>query len=264
MSDKKSWYSTGYDGVDREKERIARAGGPNRYWMKEGTTREVVFIDDEPLCVYEHQWRANGHWRNTCTCLKDTNDITPCCEKLGEKSRSFVGFYTAVDCTKHTDSKGNSYQFEVKLFPAKLKTLGVLRRKKESKGSLIGAMFRVTRDTSDDPNCGNDFEFVREADLEKLFAVANYRGKKLPDLYKEAAEKPDVLARLKEVFQLSLDSNGVIVPKIFPFNYYDLLAPKDPKEVRAMLGSYVPEAEDGGTGGGGGAGYGSADDSIPF
>lgn len=260
MADGKSWYSTGYDGIDKEKERIARAGGPSRFWMKEGTSREIVLIDDEPLCIYEHNWRANGHWRNWLTCLKDSNDITPCCEKLGDKSRSYVGVYTVVDCTEHKDAKGNSYQYEVKLFPAKLKTLGVLRRKKGDRGSLIGAMFKVTRDTADDPNCGNDFEFLREADLEKLYKVANYRGKKLPELYKEAMEKPEVMARLKDTFQLAVDKDGAPLAKVFPFNYFGLLAPKDPKEVRSILGSYVPEGE----GDAGGAGGKNADDEIPF
>lgn len=264
MSDKRSWYDTGYDGVDREKERIARAGGPNRFWMKAGSSREIVLIDDDPLCIHEHQWRMNGNWHNYCTCLKDTSDIVPCCEKLGEKSRSYVGFYTIVDCTEHTDAKGNKYQYEVKFLPAKLKTLGLLRRKKTDRGSLIGAMFRVTRDTSDDPACGNDYEFLREASLDNLYKVANYRGKKLPDLYKEAAEKPEVMARLKDTFQLATDANGAVLPRVFPLNYFALLAPRDPKEVRQMLGAYVPEDGERDSRGGFSNSQSSKDDEIPF
>lgn len=266
----KSWYATGYDGIDKEKERIARQHGPNRFWMKEQTTREVVFVDDEPITIYEHNPQMNGSFRNWLTCLKDSNDIVPCCEKLGEKTRYFVGYYTAVDLTEHKDAKGNSYQYEVKLFPAKLKTLGVLRRKKNDKGSIIGGMFKVYRDTVDDPNCGGEFEFQREADMEKLFKVANYKGKKLSDLYKEAQEKPEVMARLKDTFQLVINDKGIIEPRIFPFNYYALLAPKDPKEVRQIVGGATvgDSSRSNGSGPkgseGGGANDGPSDDEIPF
>ncbi len=259
---KKSWFTTGYEGIDAEKERIARLQGPNRFWMKEGTRRSVVFIDDEPTCLYEHNPKLNGTWRNQFTCLKDSNDIIPCCEKLGEKSRYYVGYYTIVDLTENTDSKGNKYQYEVKLLPTKLKTLQLMRRKKQDRGSLIGCIFKVARDTQDDPNCGNEYEFDREADLTKLFSVANYKGKKLAELFKEAAEKADVLARMKETFQLSFEKGGnLIVPKIYSFNYEHVLAPKDPKEIRSMLGAASIEASGGE---GEDAPQGEKDDPVPF
>jgi hypothetical protein len=256
---KKSWYDTGYEGIDREKERIARLSGPNRFWMKEQTKREVCFIDDEPFCVYEHNPKLNGKWTNWFTCLKEKHDIVPCCEKLGERSRYYVGYYTIVDLTEHTDAKGNKYQYEIKLLPTKLKTLQLMKRKKGDRGSLIGCIFNVHRDTADDPNCGNEYEFQREAKMEGLLGVANYKGKKLVELYKEASEKPDVLARLKDTFQLVQGADGLIVPKIYSFNYMKLLEPKDPKEIRNILGSGPIESgadddvKDGGK-----------DDDVPF
>lgn len=255
------WYNTGYEGVDREKERIARAGGPTRYWMKAQTTREMVFVDDEPLCIQEHSWQANGSWNNHCTCIREVSDYAPCCEKLGDKSRAYIGFYSIVDCTKNTDAKGNVYQYELKLLPAKLNTLSVIRRKKADRTSLVGALFKVTRDTADNPNCGNDYDFQKEGDLVKLFPLATYKNKKLTELYKEASEKPEVMARLKETFQLEIDpKTNLIVPKIFPFNYVTLLAPKEPKEIRAMLGSVTPD-----TGAkGANAAPSPKDDEIPF
>jgi hypothetical protein len=257
---KKSWYDTGYDGVDREKERIARLSGPNRFWMKEGTKREIVFIDDDPICLYEHNPKLNGKWTNWFTCLKDSSDIVPCCEKLGERSRYYVGYYTIVDLTEHTDAKGNKYRYEVKLLPAKLKTLQLLRRKKQDRGSLIGCIFNVHRDSREDPNCGGEFEFQREAKLDGLLNLANYKGKKLTELYTESADKSDVLARLKETFQLSLDKDkGLIVPKIYSFNYYKLLAPKDPKEIRSVLGGATIDS-----GGGENTSEGGSDDDVPF
>lgn len=251
----RQWYNTGYEAADQEKERQARAGGPNRFWMKAGTTREIVFVDDEPLSLFEHQWRANGHWRNWATCCREISDVAPCCEKLGDRSRSFTGFYTIIDCSDHKDSKGTSYQYELKLLPAKLATIKLIQRKKTEKGSLIGLSYNVSRDSNDDPNCGNDFSFSKEVDLDKLFKVANYRGKKLVDLYKEATENPQVLQRLKDTFQLSLDSNGNPLPKLAPFNYVSLLAPKDPRELRLILNNVVVD---------GPGGDSAKDDEIPF
>lgn len=257
---KKSWYDTGYGGIDKEKERIARLSGPNRFWMKEGTKREIVFIDDEPLCLYEHNPKMNGKWTNWITCLKDTTDIVTCCEKLGERSRYYVGYYTIVDLTEHKDAKGNNYQYEVKLIGAKLKSLQLLRRKKQDRGSLIGCIFNVHRDSQDDPNCGSEFEFQREANLEKLFSLATYKGKKLSDLYKEAADKGDVMQRLKDTFQLTLDEKtNLVTPKIYSFNYVNLLAPKDPKELRSLLGSSAVEANEKDATEGG-----QQDDNVPF
>lgn len=257
MTEKKSWYSTGYEGIDREKDRIARLSGPNRFWIKVGTSREIIFIDDEPLCIYEHNPKLNGRWQNWFTCLRDSHDQVVCCEKLGDKTRYYVGYYTIVDLTENVDAKGNKYQYEVKLLPTKLKSLSLMRRKKQDRGSLIGCAFKVHRDSEKDPNCGGEYEFQREGNLEKLFTVANYKGKKLVDLYKEASEQPAVMQRLKDTFQLQFDDNGAILPKIFPFNYFNLLQPKDPKDLRAILGAASLDT-------GSEASDSPQDDDIPF
>lgn len=234
-----SWYNTnGYDGADQERDRIARSYGPNRFWMKVGSTREVVFLDDEPFGIHEHQFRANGHWRNWATCLQGVHDIVPCCEKLGNKSRGYVAYYTVLDLTeapKEAGAAGIKYQYEVKFLPAKLTTLKTLKRKKLDKGSLVGLIFKVSRDSTDDPNCGGEFEFSKETDLDKLFKIATYRGKKLVDLYKESTEKADVLARLKDTFQVKLDGSGHPVPSLAPFNYMKLLEPMAPRELKLIL-----------------------------
>ncbi len=236
MTEKKSWYSTGYEGIEKERDRLSRLSGPNRFWMKAGTSREIVLIDDEPFCIYEHNPKANGTFQNWFTCLRDSADDPVCCSKLGAKSRYYVGYYTIVDLTESKDAKGNSYQYELKLLPAKLGTLTIIKRKKADRGSLIGSLFKVHRDKEDDPNCGSEFEFQREADLEKLFQVANYKGKKLPELFGKLHEHADNLRRMQEVFQLQL-AEGKVVSRVPPFNYPELLAPKTSRDLRDLLGS---------------------------
>lgn len=257
-----TWYNTGYNGVEKEKDRIARGTGPNRFWMKEGTSREVVFLDDEPFCIHEHSFRLNGKWGNTVTCIRESSDSAPCCEKLGPKSRYYVGLYTIVDLTKNTDAKGNSYQYEMKFLPAKLDTLSLIKRKKESKQSLIGARFKITRDSADHANVGNDYEFVDTADLDKLFKLATYKGKKIADLYKEAMEKPEVLKRLEDTFQLS-KADGVVLPKLAAFNYFELLKPREPREVRSLVSGAELDS-DSSSGSFGSTSSKPQDDDIPF
>lgn len=262
---KGSWYETGYSGVGREAARIESMHGPNRFWMPENSKKQIVFIDDEPACIHEHNPKLNGSWKNWLTCLQGVADDVPCCEILGANTRGYVGFFTVIDCTEWVDKKGNKYQYEIKLFPAKLKTLKKFAMKKEDRGSLVGALYTVVRTDSKSPSCGDDFEFIREADLTKLFQVANYKGKKLPELYSKLGDNPENMERMKAVFQLQLDDKGVVVPKIVPFNYYEVLKPKSPKEIREMLrGAKVDSGGGGGEGDDGDKATGGADEAVPF
>lgn len=267
LSDGKTgWANAGFGGTQKEEQRLATMYGPNRVWLKPGTSQEWVFIDDEPLCFHEHNPKINGDWKNWFTCLQNiSEDGVPCCEILGAKTRYYVGYFTVVDLSKWTDKKGNTHQYEVKLLPAKLKTLKKLERKKKDKGSLVGAMYKVTRETDQSPACGDDFEFIRDADLTKLFEVANYKGKKLSEHYGKA-EDPVVKHMLNQTFSLRLGDDNKILPKIAPFNYMSLFEPKTAKDIRAMLNGVTIEGWDDDKGGKGGASgaAGGADEEVPF
>lgn len=259
------WASAGFGGTQKEEQRLATLYGPNRVWLKPGTSQEWVFIDDEPLCFHEHNPKINGDWKNWMTCLQNiSDDGVPCCEILGAKTRYYVGYFTVVDLSKWTDKKGNVHQYEIKLLPAKLKTLKKLQRKKQDKGTLIGAMYKVTRETDQSPACGDDFEYLREADLSKLFDLVNYKGKKLAEHFAKADSDPVVQHMLKQTFNLRLGDDNKVLPKISPFNYYSLFEPKSAKEVRSMLhGAKIESWDDDDKGAKPGAGTG-ADEEVPF
>jgi hypothetical protein len=258
-----SWYETGYSGINREEDRIATLSGPFRVWIPPGKSLEMVFVDDEPVCIYEHQWKANGSWRNWTTCLQGISDDVVCCKDLGEKTRSYVGYITTVQCTETTDKKGNKYNFELQLLGAKLKTLKKFRRKKEERGALAMTRFRVTREDDKSPSCGDEFEFLKEVtDPDKLFEVANYKGKKLSELWEKAESNPESMARLKRTFQLAFDSEGKLLRRVVPFNYMELLKPMEAADLRKRLNANPAQDADGdggGTNGGGGGG-----DDVPF
>lgn len=263
---KSSWAKSGFEGLKAEEERLATQYGPNRVWIPPGGSQEWVFVDDTPFCFHEHNPKINGNWKNWLTCLQGVSeDGVPCCEALGAKSRYYTGYFTVVDLSKWTDKKGNVHQYEVKLVGAKLKTLKKLERKKKDRGTLVGSIYKITREDDKSPNCGDDFEFIREADLTKLFDVANYKGKKLPELYAKAADDVVQMNVLKKTFNLSID-DGKIVPKIPSFNYFNLFEPKDAKTVKSMLAGVQVEGFEDGEGGGkaAGAAAGGADEDVPF
>jgi len=264
-----SWYTSGFGGIKTEEDRMAQQYGPPRFWMKAGTNTQIVFVDDDPVCIHEHSPKINGSWKNWFTCLKDSNpDDAACCEILGFDTRHYVGYFTIVDMTEWKDQKNNIHQFEIKLLPAKLKTLKLLQSKKEGRENrLAGRIYKVGRTDNNAPGVGNDYEYDREADMEKLFKVANYKGKKLGELFR--SEKEDEITRLKKTFKLATDG-GALVHKVVPFNYFEVLRPKSPKDLRDVLKGAKIEKDDDGFGGGnksdGGSGGGGqkADDDIPF
>lgn len=257
---KPSWYETGYTGTKREEDRIASQQGPRRLYMKANESHQIVFVDDDPLCVHEHNPKINGDFKNWFTCLRGMYpDDAVCCQELGEKTRYYVGFYTIVDCTKF-EWKGNTYQYEVKLLPAKLKGLKMLQLRKQDAGAMAGRMYRVTRLTDKSSNSGDDFSFIKEVDMAKLFAVANFKGKKLTELFAKAKDSPDNMERLRRTFQI-VANGSEIEPRLVPFNYLELLKPRTPKDIAALLrGVKLEERSEAATG----TPEGAAEDEVPF
>lgn len=267
MEPSKKWAATGFGGLKAEEERIATMYGPNRVWIPPGGSQEWVFIDDVPFCFHEHNPKIDGNWKNWTTCIRDVSDDgAPCCEILGANSRYFTGYFTVVDLSKWTDKKGNVHQYEIKLVGAKMKTLKKLERKKTDRGSLVGCIYKVTREDDKSPNCGDDFEFVREAQLDKLFDVTNYKGKKLADLFGKAGEDPTQMNILKKTFNLLVGDDQKPISKIPTFNYYSLFEPKSPKDLRTLLAGAKVERwdDDADPGAAPKSAGGGADEDVPF
>jgi hypothetical protein len=257
-----SWYDTGYGGINREEDRIANMSGPFRLWIPPGKTNQVVLIDDTPVAIYEHQWRMNGRWTNFYTCLQGVDDPV-CCAEGGEKTRSYIGYYSIVQCTETVDKKGNKYQFELQLLGAKLKILKKLKRKKEERGSLAFLQFKITREDDKSPSCGDEFEAQSEVtDHAKLFSLANYRGKKLSELFDKAEGNPESMARLRRTFQLAFEKDEkTLVRRVPQFNYFELLKPKSADDLRRLFKTTKIEDKDDKSGS---SSTGSDGSDVPF
>lgn len=257
-----SWYKSGFDSMKQEEDRLATLNGPNRLWMPAGAERDIIFLDDEPFAIYEHNPKINGSFKNWMTCVQGISDDVPCCEVLGANSRYYVGYFTVIDCSEFIDKKGNKHAYEVKLLGAKLKTMKKFRRKKEDRGSLVGCMYRAVREDAKSPVCGDEFEFKKEVDLAKVFEHAMYRGKKLSEIYTKAAETPEGIERLRKTFHINTDKDGKLIKSVTPFNYMEVLKPRSSKELMAFLrSSKIENPDDANAGEGNQVG---ADGDVPF
>lgn len=260
-----SWFDTGYQGIKKEEDRLAQQYGPDRFWVKAGEKKLFVFVDDEPFGIHEHNPRINGDFKNWTTCLQGVYEDVACCALFGAQSRYYVGYYTVIDLSEWQDKKGNKHQYEIKYLPAKLKTLKKFQRKKGERGSLVGAIYSSVREDAKSPNVGDEFEFQREADMGKLFAVVNYKGKKLTERFTEAESNSEKLERLRREFEITVDAEGKIVPKIPHFNYMELLKPRTAKELReTFTGVKIEQGWGDGGGAAPAAGGAKADEEVPF
>jgi hypothetical protein len=262
-----SWYEQGFDGVDQEQRRLEEMQGPGRIWIPPGAAKELVIIDDEPVCLHEHNPKMNGSYRNWFTCLQGVSDEVVCCQVLGPQSRYYCGYLTVVDCTEWVDGKGNKHQFEMRLLQLKLKSLKKLRRKKEDKGALVGTMWKFLREDDSSPICGDDWSHMRDVDVAKMFSYVTYRGKKLSQLWDDAESNAEAMAKIKRTFQIDSGEDGKL-PRIVPaFNYFQVLQPKAPKDLRLQLVGVEKDDDDDktkkGSSSGGGGGSVKAED-VPF
>ena len=148
-----------------------------------------------------------------------------------------------MDCTAWTDDKGKTYQYGMNLAPGKMKTLKRWQRKKNDRDGLAGHLYRLTREDEKSPAVGDEWEFQREVEMPKLFELANYKGKTLPELWDAAEADEAAMERLMRVFQVKPDENGKLPRTLAPFNYYEILKPKPPSELRILMGA-VQEDDD--------------------
>lgn len=260
-----SWFSKGYDGVDKA-DREQKMGGksPSRWWMPAGTDdkpseKEGIFLDDDPFCIYEHNPKINGtfkdHWY---TCVQGVWPEDPSCAMCGNKiGKYYVGFLTILD-TSEWEYDGRIYKNMRRLFPAKLETLKLLRGKKKRKGTLAGTRWLISRTGGKAPNVGNDFEFQGE---EELFR-----------------DEQSGLYLLKDERFWWTDKEGKKHPPV-PFDYKTVLAPMRNADLARVLAGGVGDSDpasfnyganaSGGNAGSGGAGGGSGpqspdEESVPY
>ena len=261
----KSWYETGYEGAGKEQERRSLGYPPDRFWLKAGSSKEIIFIGDDPFCIREHTWRdSEGNW-HSATCTANIND-NGCggCGQTGVSRADYVGHYTIVDVTGYTNKDGVDFKNQLKLLPAKTKVLNKFKLKKENRGSLLGQLWTITRADANAPNTGDDLDHVREIKADRLLEAVTYKGKSLKDMIEAAnatgADAEKARKYLSHHFQVPKD--GAVPLKVPQFNYPDLMAPMEFGVLRAAVADAQPFNNAGK--GSGGSGGGSSTDDVPF
>jgi hypothetical protein len=240
----KSWYETGYEGAEKEQEKRALGYPPDRWWMKAGSAKEVIFVDDDPFCIREHTWcDTDDNW-HSATCTSKIHDAgCGACGAPGVGRSDYVGHYTIVDVQGWTSKEGVENKNRLMLLPAKTKVLNKFKMKKENRGSLLGQLWTLTRADANAPNTGDDLDHVRELkSMDGLFGVVTYKGKNLKEMIEKAngsggdAEK----TRKYLAHHFQIPAEGAIPLKVPRFNYPELMAPLDFGVLKSMVGNAKP------------------------
>lgn len=209
------WYQKGVDDESLNKAKKESKRQPSRLWIPPTESKKIVMLDDEPFCIWEHQLKISGSWKNWFTCRKGADPKDPVCPLCVSKSnRYYVGFVTVLDVGGWENDRGEKIVNTRQLYPMRMKALEKFKIIKQRRTSLVGAMFEITRSNKDAETTGDMFEFIKEVDPfkdEEFWHMSRLEGKKKP---------PEV------------------------FDYMELLKPMSTAEMKAI-----------GFGGGGGGSY---------
>lgn len=190
--------------VDRE-----MASRVRRFYLPAEAETTIIFLDDYPPILEEHQLQINGDWRNWFTCRKVVDEHCPLC--AAQYRQDTVGFWTVIDESEWTNDDGEVIKNQRKLFPAKYSVIKQLRkasqrlREEGFKDGLKYARFTVRRTSSRAANCGDVFHYEGHLTEEELLKLVGD-----PEL-------------------------------IQPFDYEQILAPKSIAELEAVLASQRAE-----------------------
>jgi len=209
---KKSWYLKGKNGwkkaqqVDEEAKARQAARGPLRFWLEPDSSAKVTFLDTPSFFIYEHNLQLDGKWGNYFTCLKDF-DTCPLCESGDRSSFAVVG--TVISHKPWKDRDGNVHKNTKMLFVARGKARDRVKKQIERRKDLKFCLYEISRGSSkNESSVGEDFEFIRKLSQKTLLKL-------VPE-----GEDPKEWLR--------------------PFDYEEVLAPKDPAELRKLVGLEDP------------------------
>jgi hypothetical protein len=191
------WYQTGFSKKNLEKAEKESSRAPSRLWIPKDNSKEIIILDDDPFCVWEHSLKINGKWKgNEFTCRKGLPDDPRCPLCSSKANRYYIGFLTVLDHTGFKDDDGNWHKNLRRLFPMKLETLKIYAKFKERKVSLVGWKVECTRTSGRNiAAIGNSFEFIEKVDPftdEQFFYESRLEGGK---------KKPPEIFNYKELFK---------------------------------------------------------------
>ena len=189
------FFETGYNKLNdievrnkaqaqQDDERRAKNQKPWRFFMKKGDEKSVLFLDDSPPIVLEHNLKINGKWNNFFTCRRVLGDGENCPLCAAGDRAYDVGFYHVLDLDGYVDKRGEKRTNVLRIFPAKqTEKLPMVKRLKKfsnQQGGLLGVKFNVERSRSDTSAAvGDDWMVDSKLDLAQVEKIL---GKPLKDV----------------------------------------------------------------------------------
>ena len=175
--------------------RQAQMNAPFRFWMKPGTTREVIIVDEAPdVFVFEHEIYNKATKERIYTGCVSEWETCPVCEAEG-KDPYYALLLTVIDLNEFKDRNNDVHEFSRKLFVVKSgQQKKIIRRykKTEDEGGLRGWVVELSRDGDKDPVIGNDMEFIEQVTEDELKDyVRTYKDKEGKEHEEDCSEAFD-------------------------------------------------------------------------
>ena len=148
--------------------------------------------------IDEHNLTVDGDWKNWYTCLKKIDPPCPICS--ASHRPYYVGMLSVL--AKWVDDDGNAH-WGKKIFAGKLNGIERIRRQLSKKGNLLYCKYEVARTGDRSEVTGDDYEFVERLTKEQVEALV------------EGQENVDVN----------------------PYDYIEMFAPKEKKELESLMKS---------------------------
>lgn len=196
-ADDGEWFQTGFRKENLDRAKQESGSKPGRLWIPKDTSKEIILLDDEAFCIWEHALKINGKWKgNEFTCRKGLKDDPRCPLCSSKANRYYIGFLTVLDHTGYKDDDGKLHKNMRRLLPMKLETLDLFAKFKEKKVSLVGWKVECTRTSGRNVAAiGNSFEFIEKVkpfDDEQFFFESRMEGGKM---------KPPEVFDYKKIFK---------------------------------------------------------------
>lgn len=152
-----NWFSKGEQAVQKQVEMYEerkKNRAPNRVWLKEMSSKSVIYLDEEGFSFMEHNVE-NGRRFEQFTCLGPNNGCPICAS--GNKPYQ-VTVFTVIDLTRWVDKKDQVHENEKIIHALKANNAFSLLEKKKRWGGLTGMKVIISRKDSKDASAGSDFE----------------------------------------------------------------------------------------------------------
>lgn len=175
-----SWYSEGHEAAEAMRQQYAQQRKQNfvdRFYIKSGGQKNLVFIDDHGFNIREHSVKVNGDWRKfTCAgkgCLF--------CERLPKNPGSPVSCFTVIDLDGYVDRQGVVQKKNATMvLVAGTEVSTIIHNLKISRPekSIVGVQYLVKRKPSvmknnrkqQDYSTGSEFNFVKDWTAQRVLS----------------------------------------------------------------------------------------------